>query len=53
VQLVFGEPIDCAALAAGEKGRRVPSLMTRAALDALQTLERRVHPDAQNTLEAA
>ena len=53
VRLVFGDPIDCAALISGEKGRRSPSLMTKAALDALQALERRVHPDARKTLEAA
>ncbi len=53
VRLVFGEPIDCAALAKGQAGKRVPSLMTKAALDALLALERRVHPDAQTTLEAA
>jgi hypothetical protein len=53
VRLVFGEVMDGAALAAGQRGRRVPSLMRKAALDALQALERRVHPDAQKTLEAA
>ncbi|HSP55768.1 MAG TPA: hypothetical protein VLS25_09290, partial [Dehalococcoidia bacterium] len=55
VRLVFGEPIDCAELAAGQSGRRTPTLMTRAALDALQALEQKVHPDTgtQKTLEAA
>ena len=53
VRLVFGEAIDCAELADGQAGKRVPSLMTKAALDALQALERRVHPDARKTLEAA
>lgn len=53
VRLVFGEAIDCTTLAAGQTGRRLPSLMTKAALEALQALERRVHPDAQTTLEAA
>jgi hypothetical protein len=53
VRLVFGEPIDCAALAAGEGARRLPGVMTKTAHDALQELERRVHPDAQTTREAA
>ena len=53
VRLVFGEAIDCAELAVGEGARRLPGVMTRTAHDALQELERRVHPDAQTTREAA
>lgn len=53
VRLVFGEPMDCAEMAEGQPRRRAPSLMTKAALEALQELERRVHPDAQKALEAA
>lgn len=53
VRLVFGEEIDCAELAAGQPSRRVAALMTKTALEALQDLERLVHPDAGKDAEAA
>lgn len=53
VRLVFGEKIDCAELAGGQPSRQVAALMTKTALEALQELERRVHPDARKDTEAA
>lgn len=53
VRLVFGEPIDCAELARGAPAKRLPGILTKAAHDALQELERRVHPDARTSREAA
>jgi len=53
VRLVFGEAIDCAELAGGQPSTRAAALMTKTALEALQELERRVHPDARKDAEAA